>query len=60
MMKSSRLRFELGARQKIPRLQMSPMWIGVVVICVGVQVAILRLLPGGLTGGSVRLVDWAA
>src|SRR5207245_5937820 len=40
MMKSSRLRLELGARQKIPRLQMSPMCIGVVVIWVVVHVAV--------------------
>src|SRR5438874_1129902 len=39
MMKSSRLRFELGAKQKMPRLQISPTCIGVVVICVTVQVA---------------------
>src|SRR6266513_706825 len=50
-MKSSRLRFELGATQKMPRLQMSPMCIGVVVIWVVVQVA--------LPGLKVRLVDWA-
>src|SRR5256885_16400205 len=39
MMKSSRLRLELGARQKMPRLQMSPTCIGVVVIWVTLQVA---------------------
>ena len=39
MMKSSRLRFEDGARQKMPRLQMSPTCIGVVVIWVTVHVA---------------------
>src|SRR5439155_20286411 len=39
MMKSSRLRLELGARQKMPRLQMSPMCTGVVVICVTAHVA---------------------
>src|SRR5439155_26479492 len=43
MMKSSRLRLELGARQKMPRLQMSPMCTGVVVICVTAHVA----RPGG-------------
>src|SRR5213593_3853762 len=42
-MKSSRLRFELGARQKMPRLQMSPTCIGVVVIWVTVQLAALGL-----------------
>jgi hypothetical protein len=43
MRKSSRFRFELGARQKIPRLQMSPMCIGVVVTCVAVQLAFAGL-----------------
>src|SRR6266550_3914966 len=45
MMKSSRLRLELGARQKMPRLQMSPMCIGVVVIWVVVQVALPGISP---------------
>src|SRR5439155_559241 len=39
MMKSSRLRFEDGARQKMPRLQMSTTCIGVVVMWVTVHVA---------------------
>src|SRR5438105_11093539 len=39
MMKSRRLRFDAGAKQKMPRLQMSPMCIGVVVIGVTAQVA---------------------
>src|SRR5438105_14597175 len=39
IMKSSRFRFELGATQKMPRLQMSPMCIGVVVIWVTAHVA---------------------
>src|SRR2546421_12505915 len=43
MMKSSRLRLELGATQAIPRLQMSPMCIGVVVIWVVVHVALAGL-----------------
>src|SRR5438132_5357897 len=52
MMKSSRCRFELGARHAIPRLQMSPMCIGVVVICVPAQVA--------FAGLEVRVSDCAA
>src|SRR5438477_13112537 len=52
MMKSSRLRLELGATQKMPRLQMSPMCIGVVVICVADHEALLGL--------DVRLSDCAA
>src|SRR5207247_10238907 len=51
-MKSSRLRLELGARQKMPRLQMSPTCIGVVVICVTAQVA--------AAGLAVRFTDCAA
>src|ERR1700740_814278 len=51
-MKSSRLRFELGATQKMPRLQMSPMCIGVVVICVTAHVA--------FDVPALRLVDVAA
>src|SRR2546421_149681 len=52
MMKSRRLRFELGARQKMPRLQISPTCIGVVVICVVVHVA--------LDGPRFRFSDCAA
>src|SRR5438445_11651053 len=52
MMKSRRLRFELGARQKMPRLQMSPTCIGVVVILVIAHVA--------LAGLNVRFTDCAA
>src|SRR5258706_3175532 len=50
-MKSSRLRLELGATQAMPRLQMSPTCIGVVVIWLIVQVA--------LPGLEVRFSDWA-
>src|ERR1051326_842668 len=39
MLKSSRLRLEVGSTQKIPRLQMSPTCIGVVVTCVLVKAA---------------------
>src|SRR2546430_15891235 len=52
MMKSSRFRFELGATQKMPRLQMSPMCIGVVVIWVTAHVA-----P---PGPALRFSDCAA
>src|SRR5436309_6057583 len=52
MMKSRRWRLELGARQKMPRLQMSPMCIGVVVICVVAHVA-----PAG---PRLKLSDCAA
>src|SRR5438093_8502857 len=52
MMKSRRLRLELGARQKMPRLQMSPTCIGVVVTWVTAQVAD--------DGAAVRFRDWAA
>src|SRR5487761_378844 len=52
LMKSSRLRLELGATHAIPRLQMSPMCIGVVVIWVLAQVALAVL--------KVRLSDWEA
>src|SRR5216117_2249421 len=38
-MKSSRFRFELGATQKMPRLQTSPMCIGVVVTWLTAHVA---------------------
>ena len=51
-MKSRRWRFELAATQAIPKLQMSPICIGVVVISVVVQVA--------LAGLAVRFSDWAA
>ncbi len=52
MMKSRRLRFDDGAMQKMPRLQMSPTCIGVVVIWLIPQVAPLTPL--------VRFSDWAA
>src|SRR3982074_3465823 len=52
LMKSSRLRLELGATQAMPRLQMSPTCIGVVVSCVLVQAA--------RAGLEVRFSDWAA
>src|SRR5467141_3410608 len=52
LMKSSRLRLELGATQAMPRLQISPTCIGVVVTCVIVQIA--------LPGLEVRFSDWAA
>src|SRR5258706_13933978 len=52
MMKSRRFRFEAGATQKIPRLQMSPTCIGVVVIWLTAHVA-----PDG---PFARLSDCAA
>src|SRR5207302_9886288 len=52
LMKSSRLRFELGAKHAMPRLQMSQMCIGVVVICVTAHVA--------CDGPSERFTDRAA
>jgi hypothetical protein len=47
--KSSRLRFEFGSRQKMPRLQMSPTCVGVVVTAPVVQVA--------MPVGDVRFSD---
>src|SRR5258706_7720196 len=40
MMKSRRLRFDARPTQKMPRLQMSPTWTGVVVICETAHVAL--------------------
>src|ERR1051326_3929376 len=51
LMKSSRFLFDAGATQKMPRLQISPMCIGVVVIWLTAQVA--ALVP------EVRLSDSA-
>ena len=52
LLKSSRFRFEFGSTQKMPRLQMSPTCVGVVVTAPVVQSAVL--------GGSVRSSDWLA
>jgi hypothetical protein len=52
MLKSSRLRFEVGSTQKIPRLQTSPTCTGVVVT--GVLVKVAR------AGLRVRLADCPA
>src|ERR1700747_3004616 len=52
MLKSSRMRLEAGATQKIPRLQMSPTCTGVVVTWVRVKVA--------RAGLAVRLTDCPA
>jgi hypothetical protein len=51
-MKSSRFRFEFGSTQKMPRLQMSPICIGVVVTAPVVHVA--------MPVGDVRSSDWPA
>src|ERR1700740_261391 len=51
-MKSSRLRLEFGSTQKMPRLQMSPTCIGVVVAAPVVQTA--------CEGAAVRFRDWPA
>ena len=52
MLKSSRLRLEVGATQKIPRLQMSPTCTGVVVTWV--------LVKAACAGLRLRLADCPA
>src|SRR5256714_8781626 len=52
LLKSSRLRFEFGSTQKMPRLHMSPTCIGVVVTAPVVQTS--------LRGAAVKLSDWPA